>query len=176
MIKNMESYAAVGHPCGINFNATDLLNRNQNLSWMKPYLVDLKAHPWTNIARLQNLKIKVQHENGEPASGTWVEFTNSIDGRKSVMPTGENGIIDFGKVTAGPYDINVYVDGHKNGRVISKHVVVEYDMEPVITISKESSAFNSPQAIFVYVVVLVAVTAYVWYKFTRKSRQEVEEK
>lgn len=176
IILNMETYGAVGHPCGTDFNATELLNKNANLSWTMPYLVDLKAYPWTDIARLQNFKIKVQHENGLPAKGVWVEFTNSVDGRKSVMPTDENGIIDFGKVTAGPYDINVYVDGHKNGRVISKHVVVEYDMEPVITISKEPSAFNSPQAVAFYIFVLVAVTAYVWHKMTRKSRQELGEK
>ncbi len=43
----MEFYAAMGHPCGINFNAATFLKAHPQYAWEKPYLTDMPSHPWT---------------------------------------------------------------------------------------------------------------------------------
>ena len=43
----MAFYAAMGHPCGINFNAGAFLKAHPQYAWEKPYLRNMPAHPWT---------------------------------------------------------------------------------------------------------------------------------
>jgi hypothetical protein len=41
--------AGMGHPCGIEFHATDHLKAHPEYNWQTPLLQDLKANPWTVI-------------------------------------------------------------------------------------------------------------------------------
>ncbi len=41
------TWAHWGKPCGKDFNAGEFLSSHPEYAWMKPYLRDLKAYPWT---------------------------------------------------------------------------------------------------------------------------------
>ena len=45
----MEFVAAAGHACGMDFIATQHLQRHPDLAWEKSELRDMKAYPWTAI-------------------------------------------------------------------------------------------------------------------------------
>ncbi len=49
MAERMALVAAMGHPCGMDFKAAEHLRRYPQFGWQKPYLRDLKAHPWTEF-------------------------------------------------------------------------------------------------------------------------------
>lgn len=47
MAKNWQFWAKWGHPCGIDFNAKEFLEKHPQYDWLEGYLKDLKANPWT---------------------------------------------------------------------------------------------------------------------------------
>jgi hypothetical protein len=47
LVKEMKMWAHMGHPCGRDFVAVEFLAKHPEFAWQKPYLKDLKAHPWT---------------------------------------------------------------------------------------------------------------------------------
>jgi hypothetical protein len=47
LVKEMKMWAHMGHPCGRDFVAADFLAKHPEYAWQKPYLKDMKAHPWT---------------------------------------------------------------------------------------------------------------------------------
>jgi hypothetical protein len=49
MAARMAFTAAMGHACGLNFNAAAHLKAHPEFNWEKPYLRDLNAHPWTEF-------------------------------------------------------------------------------------------------------------------------------
>lgn len=51
MAAKMEFMAAAGHACGTDFIAATHLQQHPELAWEKPELRDMKAQPWTKIAK-----------------------------------------------------------------------------------------------------------------------------
>jgi hypothetical protein len=49
MAAKMEFTAAMGHSCGLHFLAGPHLAAHPEYLWQKPYLRDLRAHPWTEF-------------------------------------------------------------------------------------------------------------------------------
>jgi hypothetical protein len=49
MAAKMSFVARAGHPCGVDFFATDFLEHHPEYSWQKPLLHDMKAGPWTKF-------------------------------------------------------------------------------------------------------------------------------
>jgi hypothetical protein len=49
MAEKLTLMAAAGHACGLDFKAADGLKHGR-AKWMKPYLRDMKAYPWTTFA------------------------------------------------------------------------------------------------------------------------------
>jgi hypothetical protein len=47
LVKEMKMWAHMGHPCGRDFVAAEFLSKHPEFAWQKPYLKDIKAHPWT---------------------------------------------------------------------------------------------------------------------------------
>ncbi len=52
MAEKMSFVAAMGHSCGRDFLAEDHLKRHPEFEWQRPYLRDLKSHPWTEFSAL----------------------------------------------------------------------------------------------------------------------------
>lgn len=50
LIKDLQLWAHMGHPCGRDFVAADFLAKHPEYRWQAPYLKDLKAQPWTLFA------------------------------------------------------------------------------------------------------------------------------
>jgi hypothetical protein len=49
MVAKMSFVARAGHPCGVDFIATDFLEKHPEYSWQKSLLRDMKAGPWTKF-------------------------------------------------------------------------------------------------------------------------------
>ncbi len=47
MAEKMSFTAGMGHPCGVEFHATEFLKAHPEYAWQKPELEDLKANAWT---------------------------------------------------------------------------------------------------------------------------------
>ena len=50
MAERMSFAAGMGHPCGVEFNATAFLKAHQQFEWQKGVLQDVKANPWTVVS------------------------------------------------------------------------------------------------------------------------------
>jgi hypothetical protein len=50
MVGRMELEAAMGHPCGLDFNAAAHLTAHPQFDWQRPLLRDLPSRPWTVFA------------------------------------------------------------------------------------------------------------------------------
>jgi hypothetical protein len=50
MVREMTLEAAIGHPCGIGFEAAAHLAQYPQFAWQKDLLRDLPSHPWTRFA------------------------------------------------------------------------------------------------------------------------------
>ncbi len=53
LAERMALTASMGHSCGLDFIAADHLRRYPQFDWQKPYLRDLKSHPWTEFSALR---------------------------------------------------------------------------------------------------------------------------
>lgn len=53
MAEKMSFVAAMGHSCGRDFLAAEHLKRHPQFEWQRPYLRDLKSHPWTEFSALR---------------------------------------------------------------------------------------------------------------------------
>jgi hypothetical protein len=53
LAERMSLVAAMGHSCGRDFLAAEHLKRYPQFEWQKPYLRDLKSHPWTQFSALR---------------------------------------------------------------------------------------------------------------------------
>jgi len=51
--ERMALTASMGHSCGLDFIAAEHLRRYPQFDWQKPYLRDLKSHPWTEFSALR---------------------------------------------------------------------------------------------------------------------------
>ena len=49
MVRGMALMAAMGHSCGIDFIASEHLEKHPEFAWEKDALRDLKSHPWTRF-------------------------------------------------------------------------------------------------------------------------------
>jgi hypothetical protein len=49
MLSRMSFTAAMGHSCGIDFNAAEHLKEHPAFAWQSPVLRDLDSHPWTKF-------------------------------------------------------------------------------------------------------------------------------
>ena len=47
MVQGMEMWAAMGHPCGLDFVAVEFLQRHPEYGWQRELLRDLPSRPWT---------------------------------------------------------------------------------------------------------------------------------
>jgi hypothetical protein len=47
MVQGMEMWAAMGHPCGLDFVAAEFLQRHPEYGWQRELLRDLPSRPWT---------------------------------------------------------------------------------------------------------------------------------
>ena len=47
MASTMQFGAAMGHPCGYDFNAAIFLKEHPEYKWMKDILRDMPSRPWT---------------------------------------------------------------------------------------------------------------------------------
>ncbi len=47
MAEQLSLAAAMGHSCGLHFRAAEHLTRHPEFGWLKPFLRDLEARPWT---------------------------------------------------------------------------------------------------------------------------------
>ena len=56
MAKEMRFMARMGHPCGGNFLAKPFLAAHPEQAWQEPYLLDMKAGPWTEFRSGQAAK------------------------------------------------------------------------------------------------------------------------
>ncbi|MGB9605683.1 MAG: C45 family autoproteolytic acyltransferase/hydrolase [Bryobacteraceae bacterium] len=54
--EHMSLVAAMGHSCGRDFLAEEHLKRYPQFAWQRPYLRDLKSHPWTEFAAIRRGK------------------------------------------------------------------------------------------------------------------------
>jgi hypothetical protein len=50
MAEQMSFMASMGHPCGIDFRAAAHLRLRPQFKWQKPFLRDMKSHPWTSFS------------------------------------------------------------------------------------------------------------------------------
>lgn len=50
MAGRMEFWAALGHPCGANFVASDFLKQHPEYEWMRGMLRDMPSRPWTRFS------------------------------------------------------------------------------------------------------------------------------
>ncbi|MBV9302307.1 MAG: peptidase C45 [Acidobacteriaceae bacterium] len=50
MAEKLSFVAGMGHPCGVEFHATEFLKAHKEYAWQKPLLEDLKANRWTVFA------------------------------------------------------------------------------------------------------------------------------
>jgi hypothetical protein len=50
MVEKLSFVAGAGHPCGLEFHATDFLKQHKEYDWQSPLLRDLKANPWSVIS------------------------------------------------------------------------------------------------------------------------------
>ncbi|MCS7315938.1 MAG: C45 family peptidase [Bryobacterales bacterium] len=53
MAERMSFVAAMGHSCGRDFLAAEHLKRHPQFEWQKPFLRDLRSHPWTEFSALR---------------------------------------------------------------------------------------------------------------------------
>ena len=51
LASKMSFWAAMGHPCGLNFIAKDFLKAHPEFAWQAPYLRDMPGQPWTLFAK-----------------------------------------------------------------------------------------------------------------------------
>ena len=50
MAERISFEAAMGHPCGVPFNATQFLKEHKEYSWQKGLLEDVKVNSWITIS------------------------------------------------------------------------------------------------------------------------------
>lgn len=50
MVQAMEMWAAMGHPCGLDFVAAEFLQRHPEYGWQRELLRDLPSRPWTRFS------------------------------------------------------------------------------------------------------------------------------
>jgi hypothetical protein len=50
MVQGMEMWAAMGHPCGLDFVAREFLQRHPGYGWQRELLRDLPSRPWTRFS------------------------------------------------------------------------------------------------------------------------------
>jgi len=50
MASKMSLTAALGHSCGLNFNAAEHLKKHAEFAWQKDYLRDMPSRPWTTFS------------------------------------------------------------------------------------------------------------------------------
>jgi hypothetical protein len=53
MVQGMEMWAAMGHPCGLDFVAAEFLQRHPEYDWQRELLRDLPSRPWTRFSARQ---------------------------------------------------------------------------------------------------------------------------
>ena len=53
MVQGMEMWAAMGHPCGLDFVAAEFLQRHPEYGWQRELLRDLPSRPWTRFSARQ---------------------------------------------------------------------------------------------------------------------------
>ncbi|HVN33264.1 MAG TPA: C45 family peptidase [Thermoanaerobaculaceae bacterium] len=53
MVQGMEMWAAMGHPCGLDFAAGEFLQRHPEYGWQRALLTDLPSRPWTRFSTRQ---------------------------------------------------------------------------------------------------------------------------
>jgi hypothetical protein len=49
MVEHLSFEAGAGHPCGVEFHATEFLKAHKEYKWSQGELEDLKANPWTLV-------------------------------------------------------------------------------------------------------------------------------
>jgi hypothetical protein len=59
MILKLEVLARRGHPCGMDFNATEFLSQHSIYRKYKPYLRSMKAYEWTKLSKEQGKLMKL---------------------------------------------------------------------------------------------------------------------
>ena len=47
---DLKMWARMGHPCGTDFFAGPFLSKHPEYLWQKPFLLDMKSHPWAQFA------------------------------------------------------------------------------------------------------------------------------
>jgi hypothetical protein len=50
LAKKLKLWARMGHPCGVDFLAAPFFKKHPEYRWQKPFLHDMKGHPWTLFA------------------------------------------------------------------------------------------------------------------------------
>jgi hypothetical protein len=55
LAEKMSFWLAMGHPCGIHFNAMEHLAKHSQFSWQRELLRDLNSSPWTLFATKDNI-------------------------------------------------------------------------------------------------------------------------
>lgn len=53
MAEHLSFLAASGHPCGIEFHATEFLKKHPEYAWQAPLLKDITKHSWTEFSAAQ---------------------------------------------------------------------------------------------------------------------------
>ena len=53
MMPRMEMLARRGHPCGMDFDASEFISKHPEYSKAKPYLKDMRAYEWTILGKKQ---------------------------------------------------------------------------------------------------------------------------
>jgi hypothetical protein len=53
MVQGMGMWAAMGHPCGLDFVAAEFLQRHPEYGWQRELLRDLPSRPWTRFSARQ---------------------------------------------------------------------------------------------------------------------------
>ncbi len=54
MAERMSFIAGMGHPCGVEFHATDFLKQHKEYAWQSGLLEDVKANSWTTVSAAPN--------------------------------------------------------------------------------------------------------------------------
>ena len=54
MAASMSFMAAMGHPCGMGFDAAAFLKAHPQYAWEKPFLKSMPGHPWTEFTVARN--------------------------------------------------------------------------------------------------------------------------
>jgi len=49
LAKDLKLWARMGHPCGEDFLAGPFLKKHHEFAWQKPFLRDMKGHPWAQF-------------------------------------------------------------------------------------------------------------------------------